>query len=144
MLDALASASARGVDVRVILPAVSDLPLLKLAALARVRRWLRAGIRVFEYLPAMMHAKYTVVDDDLCSIGTFNFNSASVGLANEVNLLVRDRDFVSRAATWFEEDQARCGEVTERSMARRRPWARVLDRVANVGLGFVDLVWGPR
>jgi len=144
MLDALADAAARRVDVRVILPAVSDLPLLKLAALARVWQWLRAGIRVFEYRPAMMHAKYTVVDEDLCSIGTFNYNSASVGLANEVNLLVSEHNFVSRAAAWFEEDLARCGEVTARSMSRRSGWARVLDRLANAGLGCVDFVWGPR
>jgi cardiolipin synthase len=144
MLHVLAEAIARGIDVRVILPSASDLPLLKLAALSRVRRWLRAGIRVFEYLPAMMHAKYTVVDDDLCSIGTFNYNSASVGLANEVNLLVRDRAFVASAAGMFEHDLARCGQVTLRSMSRRSGWARALDAIASAGLGFVDLVWGPR
>jgi cardiolipin synthase A/B len=144
MLRVLADAVARGVDVRVILPAVSDLPLLKLAALARVWRWLHAGIRVFEYLPAMMHAKYSVVDDDLCSIGTFNYNSASVGLANEVNLLVRERAFVASVAGMFEHDLARCGQVTLRSMSRRTGWARALDAIASAGLGFVDLVWGPR
>ena len=144
MLRALAEAAARNVDVRVILPAVSDLPLLKLAALARVWQWLRAGIGVFEYRPAMMHAKYAVIDEDLCSIGTFNYNSASVGLANEVNLLVRERGFVSRVAAMFEEDLACCGEVTARSMSRRSGWARALDRVASAGVTFVDLVWGPR
>lgn len=144
MLRVLAEASARNVDVRVMIPAVSDLPLLKLAALARVWRWLIAGIRVFEYLPTMMHAKYSVIDDDLCSIGTFNYNSASVGLANELNLLVRNRELVSAAAAMFERDLAACGEVTPRSMSRRSGWARLLDQIANAGVGFVDLVWGPR
>jgi cardiolipin synthase len=144
MLDALAQAAARRVDVRVILPAVSDLPVLKFAALHRVRQWLGAGIRVFEYRPAMFHSKYAVVDDDRCSIGTFNYNSASVGLANEVNLLVHEPDFVAQLARMFEEDLAASGEVTVRSMARRSSFARALDAIANAGVGFVDLVWGPR
>jgi len=144
MLDALAQAAARRVDVRVILPAVSDLPVLKLAALHRVRQWLHAGIRVFEYRPAMFHSKYAVVDDDRCTIGTFNYNSASVGLANEVNLLVHEPTFVSRVASMFEEDLAASGEVTVRSMARRSNLARGLDAIANAGVGFVDFVWGPR
>ncbi|HWE26323.1 MAG TPA: phosphatidylserine/phosphatidylglycerophosphate/cardiolipin synthase family protein, partial [Myxococcales bacterium] len=109
MFRVLADAAARSVDVRVILPAVSDLPLLKLAALARVWRWLGAGVRVFEYLPAMFHSKYTIVDDDLCSIGTFNYNSASVGLANELNVLVRERGFIASLAAMFEQDLQRCG-----------------------------------
>jgi cardiolipin synthase len=144
MLDALAQAAARRVDVRVILPAVSDLPVLKLAALHRVRQWLRAGIRVFEYRPAMFHSKYAVVDDDRCTIGTFNYNSASVGLANEVNLLVHEPNFVSQVASMFEEDLAASGELTVQSMARRTNFARALDTIASAGVGFVDLVWGPR
>jgi cardiolipin synthase len=144
MVRVLCEAAARGVEVRVILPAVSDLLLLKLAALSRARRWLEAGIRLFEYRPAMMHAKYGVVDADLCSVGTFNYNSTSVGLANEVNVLVREPAFVARAAAAFEEDLSCCGEVTPRSMARRGRFARALDGLASSALAFADFAWGPR
>ena len=90
-----------------------------------------------------MHAKYGVVDD-LCSVGTFNYNSTSVGLANEVNVLVREPAFVARAAAAFEEDLSRCGEVTPRSLARRSRFARGLDGLASAALGLADFAWGPR
>ena len=144
MSGVLCDAARRGVDVRVIVPAVSDLALLKFAALARAREWLSAGIRLFEYCPSMMHAKYGIVDGDLCSVGTFNYNSTSVGLANEVNVLVRDRDVIAAGAARFEEDLSRCGEVTLRSMARRGRLARAIDGLANAALAGADLAWGPR
>jgi cardiolipin synthase A/B len=118
--------------------------VLKFAALARARGWLEAGIRLFEYRDAMMHSKYGVVDHDVCSVGTFNYNSTSVGLANEVNVLAFDRAFVEAAAARFEEDLSRCGEVTLRSLSRRGRVGRVLDAVANGLVAGADLAWGPR
>ena len=144
MVRVLTDAARRGVDVRVMVPAVSDLALLKFAALARARRWLEAGIRLFEYRDAMMHSKYGVVDHDVCSVGTFNYNSTSVGLANEVNVLVSDRTFVDAGAARFEEDLSRCGEVTLRSMSRRSRLGRAIDAVAHGLLAGADLAWGPR
>jgi cardiolipin synthase A/B len=140
----LTDAARRGVDVRIMVPAVSDLAVLKFAALARARGWLEAGIRLFEYRDAMMHSKYGVVDHDVCSVGTFNYNSTSVGLANEVNVLAFDRAFVETAAARFEEDLSRCGEVTLRSLSRRSRLGRVIDAVANGLVAGADLAWGPR
>jgi cardiolipin synthase A/B len=144
MARVLEESARRGVDVRIMLPAVSDLALLKFAALARARAWLEAGIRLFEYRDSMMHSKYGVVDRAVCSVGTFNYNSTSVGLANEVNVLVSDQPFVDAAASRFEEDLTRCGEVTLRSMSRRGRFARAIDAVANGLLAGADLAWGPR
>ena len=90
-----------------------------------------------------MHAKYGVVDD-LCSVGTFNYNSTSVGLANEVNVLVNEPDFVACVAESFQQDLSRCGEVTRRSMARRGRLKSAIDRLASAALSGADLAWGPR
>jgi cardiolipin synthase len=144
MQRVLRDAARRGVDVRVILPAVSDLAALKHAALAEAPSWVADGIRVFEYRPAMLHSKASLVDDRWASVGTFNFNSTSVGLANEVNLIVRDRAFTAALARHMEGDLALCGEVTLASLARRRPLARALDRGARALVSIWDLLWGPR
>ena len=144
MARIVCEAAARGVDVRVILPAVSDMAILKLAALSRAARWLDSGIRLFEYRPAMMHAKYGVVDADLCTVGTFNYNSTSVGLANEINFLVSDPAFVVNVAACFEEDLSRCGEVTRESLARRGRVKRAIHGLASAVLSGADLAWGPR
>ncbi|HEU4538753.1 MAG TPA: cardiolipin synthase B, partial [Polyangiaceae bacterium] len=123
MLEALTAAVARGVDVRVVLPGKSDLTTIARAASADYGDWLRRGLRIFEYQNVVMHSKYALVDDDWCSVGTFNANSTSVGLTNEVNLFVYDPAFVDRCAEQFERDLARSKEVTPAQLA---------------GKGFID------
>src|SRR6185436_10963869 len=78
LLD-LYAAAARGVDVRIILPGASDLPIMQRAARAEFGSWIDHGLRVFEYQPCMLHSKFAVVDDDWCTVGTFNANATSTG-----------------------------------------------------------------
>jgi hypothetical protein len=67
-----------------------------------------------------------------------------VGLANEVNLIVRDRAFTAALARHVEHDLASCAEVTPRSLARRPLFARALDAGAHAFISACDLLWGPR
>jgi cardiolipin synthase len=144
MLRALTDAARRGVDVRVVMPAESDLPILARAARGEYAQWLAAGLRLFHYRRSMLHSKFAVVDDDWCTIGTFNANPTSVGLANEVNLFVRDRRFVARAAAQFEEDLRGCYEVDARWVEQRKLGRRVVDRMAADLLSLADRVFAPR
>jgi cardiolipin synthase A/B len=50
----------------------------------------RNGIKVYEYLPTVLHAKYAVVDDNMVSLGSYNINDLSAQASVELNLLVRD------------------------------------------------------
>ena len=77
MLHELAAAARRGVDVRVILTQETDLPIIRHAAHAEMGEWLRAGLQLFGYERALLHAKYAVIDDDWCTVGTFNANPFS-------------------------------------------------------------------
>jgi cardiolipin synthase len=142
--DALTAAAARGVDVRVLLPGPSDLPTLKHAALADYGDWLARGWRLFEYRDVIMHSKYAVVDDDWCTVGTFNINPTSAGLTNEVNLFVYEPAFVARCAAQFERDLARGDEVTPARAAARGPLERAADELGRDAMRVADLLWGPR
>ncbi|HEU4411519.1 MAG TPA: phosphatidylserine/phosphatidylglycerophosphate/cardiolipin synthase family protein [Polyangiaceae bacterium] len=144
MLDALAGAAARGVDVRVVLPGESDLPTVQHAAAADYGTWLDRGLRVFEYQGVVMHSKYSLVDDDWCSVGTFNVNSTSVGLTNEVNLFVYDPAFVARCAAQFERDLARSKEVTRAAIAGKGFVERAKDELGRDVMRLADAVWGPK
>ncbi len=144
LLEALVDAAHRGIDVRVIVPAESDLPIVERAARAEYRGWIRQGIRILEYRERMMHAKYAVIDDDWCTVGTFNANPTSVAMANEVNLVVKDRAFVERTAAQFEADLGRSTEITLQGLGHRRVFSRVLDRLAADVLALADAVFGPR
>ena len=86
LLEALLAASRRGVDVKIIVPGVSDVPFIQYAARAHYRRWMAAGLELWEYQQVVMHSKYAIVDDNWCLIGTFNANVVSVAFAIEVAL----------------------------------------------------------
>lgn len=131
LLRELYRAAARGVDVRVIVPGESDLPLLKRAARSEYREWTRRGLKIHEYRRCMLHSKFAVVDDDWCTVGTFNINPPSIVWANEANVFVWDRTFVRRLAALFEADLQSCELVTE-AAARRRPiLQQAVDQLAN-------------
>lgn len=141
---ALAKAARRGVDVRIVLPGESDLPMIKRAARAQYSTWIKAGFKIFEYAKTVMHAKYAVVDDAWASIGTFNVNPVSVGLSNEVNLFVFDPPFVACVAEQFQRDVAASRLVTLEEVEARSLWQRVADDLAKEFWDATDLVFGPR
>jgi cardiolipin synthase A/B len=144
MLEALTRAAARGVDVRVVLPGESDLPTIQRAAAADYGDWLRRGLRVFEYQTVVMHSKYAVVDDDWCSVGTFNANATSVGLTNEVNLFVYDPAFVAHCAAQFERDLALSNEVTPEALGDQGFVEQTVNEFGRDVMRVVDAVWGPK
>jgi cardiolipin synthase len=125
LLADLRHAAQRGVDVEVIVPARSDVPLIEHAARGEYRRWLRHGISVFEYMPGVAHAKFAVIDDDWSTIGSFNLNPSSLISTNESNLFVRDPQFIRRLAAVFESDRAQSRRIT-RSDLDRLPFSHKL------------------
>ncbi|HUC80170.1 MAG TPA: phospholipase D-like domain-containing protein [Flavisolibacter sp.] len=86
----LSKAVKRGVDVKVVLSNVSDVSFTKHAERYLYNWMFRNGIKVYEYLPSVLHAKYAVVDDDLVSLGSYNINDLSAQASVELNLLVKD------------------------------------------------------
>ena len=110
MLTALTAASLRGVDVRILTPKRSDVLVATLAARSFYPRLSRAGVRIFEYLPSMMHAKTLLVDVDLALVGSANVDVRSFSLNFELSVLVEEQAFVQELGRQFLED---CGESRE-------------------------------
>lgn len=128
---ALEGAVRRGVDVRVLVPGEhTDVPIVRLAGRWQYDRLLRRKIRIFEYLPTMMHAKTMVVDGVWSTIGSSNFDERSFRLNDEVNVNIYDETIAAQMEKMFFEDLARSEEIIRRSF-RRRPWAeRMKEKVA--------------
>lgn len=155
LLDELLEASRRGVEVKIIVPGVSDVPFLRAAARARYRQWLEAGLELWEYQAVVMHAKYALADDAWCLIGTFNANVASVAFAIEVALVSHDAADASAAEAQMLADFAASRRVDRAWLDRfgllRGLWnqiASLLMRAANVLLprrpGPLPAARGPR
>jgi cardiolipin synthase A/B len=144
MVRALAQAAARGVDVRIILPGVSDLPLMRRAARSEYGGWLDAGMKIFEYQEVVMHSKYAVIDDDWSTVGSFNANSTSLAAANELNLFVFQPEFAERCAAQLEKDLARSLQITPEMTRERGFLEQAGDQLASDAMAVVDMVLGPR
>src|SRR6266700_1043974 len=111
-LRALEGAVRRGVDVRVIVPGEHiDVPIARQASRMQYDLLLSRGIRIFEYLPTMMHAKTMVVDGIWTTVGSSNFDERSFRLNDEVNVNVYDQGIASQMHLMFMEDLARCEEI---------------------------------
>lgn len=142
LLHDLYEAAARGVDVQIMVPGATDLPVMQRAARSEYAAWIDHGLSIWEYGPRVMHSKFAVIDDDWCTIGTFNANPTSLGLANEVNLFVFDPAFVARVARLFEADLRQCEQVTREALKDRPLLQRVADDLANNALMMIDAVVG--
>jgi cardiolipin synthase len=107
MLTALVTAKARGVDVRLIIPAKGDSRLVAAAASTFASQVAQEGIGVYRYGPEMNHAKTMVVDDDLAVVGTANMDNRSFRLNFEVIAAVYDNNFNKQLADIFTTDLRR-------------------------------------
>ena len=111
---ALARAAERGVDVSIITAGVagSNLDrLLRVASRAHFPRALKAGVKVYEYHPAYLHAKTVVIDRRWVSIGSVNIDNRSFALNSELNVAALDRGLASRMMDVFAQDLAYTRQV---------------------------------
>ena len=128
----LVRAADRGVDVRLLLPGVTDTPLATHAQRASYGPLLEAGIRVFEVRDSVLHAKFGVVDNDWSWVGSSNLDRRSVAWNNEVDAVMLGRE----AAAPFEA-------VLERAMARAAPVSLERWRRRGVGRRLRELLAWP-
>jgi cardiolipin synthase len=118
----LVQAARRGVDVRLLLPGKSDVPIARWAARAAYRKLLSAGIRLFEYQPRVLHAKTAVVDGVVATVGTANLDYRSLFVNYELNLFSANRALCAALEEQFLVDLTEAMEVTVPGWSRR-PWS---------------------
>ncbi len=104
VVKALQLAALRGVDVRVITTGKGDSLPVYLAAFHYMYMLRGLGIRFYAYKPGFLHEKVMLVDDEVSTVGTANFDNRSFRLNFEVTALVADRDFAAEMEQMFEED----------------------------------------
>jgi len=92
---ALTSAALGGLDVRLLVPKMSDSWFVTQAARSYFDELLQAGVKIYEYGPRMLHTKAFIADDDVCIVGTANFDHRSFRLNFELSMMIRDRERVA-------------------------------------------------
>ncbi|MFT4257324.1 MAG: cardiolipin synthase [Pseudoxanthomonas sp.] len=111
---ALTSAALGGLDVRLLVPRLSDSRLVTWAARSYYDELLAAGVRIHEYGPRMLHTKALLCDDTLAILGSANFDHRSFRLNFELSMLFRDRALVATLAQLLEGELASARTVDPR------------------------------
>lgn len=106
-------AARRGVKVILLVPGVyQDSKLVRYASRTYYRRLLKAGVRIFQYKPTMLHVKTITVDGTWSVIGSANFDSRSFALNYEAVVAVYDRSFAETLNASFAHDLTQSREIT--------------------------------
>ena len=137
---ALLAAAKRGVGVTLLLQGRPDHLLLHYATLSLYDRMLTAGVRVFEYEPAELHAKVAVIDDDWATVGSSNIDPFSLLLSREANVVVRDAGFAGELRASLETALASSAREIRAADQRRRSWW--LRLVSAAAYGVVRILIG--
>jgi cardiolipin synthase len=120
----------RGVEVTILTPGQhSDHLLTRRASRRLYGRLLKAGARIHEYDPTMIHAKVLVIDSIWSVVGSTNFDNRSFGINDEINVAAFDAELAGRLQEDLRRDLAQSHRVTYRKWYRRplveRAWELV-------------------
>lgn len=135
---ALSRVARRGGHVRMIMAGRSDVPLTQDAARSLYRGFLRAGVRIWEYQPQILHSKIIVIDE-VVYVGSSNLDTRSLQINYELMLRIKDVALAAEARQIMAGDRQLSQEVTRTNWQRERSWwARVRQRWARFVLQRLD------
>jgi cardiolipin synthase A/B len=132
MRSALKRAAQRGVDVRILVPGVSDVQIALNASRAQYESLLRGGVRIYERDDAMVHAKTAVVDGVWSTVGSSNLDMQSFLHNDEANAVIIGRRFGRQMEDLFRRDMQHAREIDAEAW-RHRPFTRkVVEQLASL------------
>lgn len=118
------SASLTGIDLRFMMTGVPDKKLAWQAAHSYFGPVVEGGGRILLYEPGFLHAKSMTIDHKLLALGTFNVDTRSLLLHDEIMAFIYDEELARQHESIFERDEAECLEVHEDYLASLGRWNR--------------------
>ncbi len=94
----------RGVDVRILIPKFASKRFVHMLTLSYAEQMQNRGVKIYTYEPGFLHQKIVLLDDDVASVSTSNFDNRAMYLNFETNILILDRDFASKVESMLEND----------------------------------------
>jgi cardiolipin synthase len=127
----LQDAVKRGVKLEILVPGTSDHPLVKEASFHYLRTLIRLGAYVYQYQKGFYHAKVMIIDEEICDVGTANFDKRSFYLNLEINCFTYDRNCIEQVLAVFKQDQSDSTAVSLNSLKSLNPWTLTKELVAR-------------
>jgi cardiolipin synthase A/B len=118
-VQSLRAAALDGVDVRLLVPQTTDIPIMRAISLSGYRTLLEAGVKVYEWNGVMLHAKTAVADGFWSRVGSTNLNIASWLSNCEIDVLIEDKNFGREMEEMYLADLENATEIV--LDARKKP-----------------------
>ena len=132
LVKALQTAALAKVDVRLMIPERSDSTVLRFASFSYITEMLRAGVKVYFYQPGILHSKTIIIDDELCSVGSTNFDFRSFEHNFEANAFIYDREVNSEMKRIFLEDQQQCHRIIQHYWRHRPLYQKGIESIMRL------------
>lgn len=131
-MTALTGAAKRGVDVRLIVPGVSDSGLVFYAGRSHYEDLLESGVKLYERRGGMLHAKTAVIDGVWSTVGSTNLDLWSFARNDEVNAVILGQDFAAAMEAMFAADIEASKEITPEEWRSRPLTGRVKEWLSRL------------
>jgi len=132
ILDAITEAAGRGVDVKIILPSISDSPTALHAARYNYSRLLKSGVKIYELRNALLHAKTAVIDGVWSTVGSANMDFWSMLRNDEVNAVILSHEFALEMEKMFAKDLSMSDQIQSNEWKERPLLPRLKEWLAHV------------
>ena len=129
LLDTLKSAVLSGIDVKIMIPNKADHPFIYWINQYYVAELLRLGANIYRYENGFIHSKTILVDEEVVSVGTCNFDYRSFYLNFEINLNVYNKDVANSFKTQYYKDIAISKKLTFADFKKRSIFTKVKESV---------------
>ncbi len=134
LIIALRIAAASGIDVRILVPGKHDKgkKMIYRATEAYFSELLEVGVKIYKYSDLFMHSKILIIDDDIASIGTVNFDYRSFGLHFEDTVILYEDPSIKKLVKDFEDDLLVSKPVVLEEWKRRKHMRKLVESLVRI------------
>jgi cardiolipin synthase len=132
IIKALSDAAERGVDVKIILPGITDSKLAMYAQRHHYAGLLKAGAKIYEHGTSLLHAKTAVIDNVWSTVGSTNLDYLSMLTNDEVNAVILNREFAGEMEKMFVQDLANSKQILRTEWQERPLLPRFREWFVNI------------
>ena len=132
IIDAMKMASLSGVDVKLLVPGISDSLLVNSAAKSYYTELLTAGVKIYLYQKGFVHAKTLVADRCLAMVGTANLDYRSFDLNFEVNAVVYDEEIANELVDNFHLDLQNAEQIEIKAWLNRPKHIQLIEKIVRL------------
>ena len=132
IVTALKTSALGGIDVRIIVPGMSDAITPKWGTNSYIEELLEAGVKIYFFRAGFIHSKVIVVDGLFSSVGTANLDFRSLETNFEVNAMIYDEEIAGVLTKQFLEDQSQSEEVVLAEWIKRPRMNKIKESFSRI------------